>query len=53
MSPASHRRHTITLAPDGLEVPTSSSSKDEITLWNAAVAKQFNTDAQNMCAGNV
>ena len=24
-------------------------SRDEITLWNAAVAKQFNTDAQNMC----
>ena len=41
---------TTTLTPpDGLAIPTSSSSKEEITLWNAAVAKQFNTDAQNMC----
>ena len=42
--------NTITLTPpDGLEVPTSSSSKDEITLWNAAVSRKFNTDSNNMC----
>ena len=35
--------------PDGLVIPTSSSSREEITLWNAAINKQFNTDSNNMC----
>lgn len=38
--------------PAGLAVPGANATKDEITVWNAAVSKQRAMLAQNMCPGD-